>query len=147
MACGAGAWLTSSARRATFERMTGDKIESKIKRDAAKRARQRHLAKLARTECPAIWRGIESLLEPPYTPERLIAFFENRVTYGMIRHWRYGRSKPPAWACRLVADRLDARARLYLKAARAVEKAFGIGRAHDKEGKHLARWRAEQAAA
>lgn len=127
--------------------MTAAKPDSKIERANTKRALRKHRKTLARTDYPIIWQGIEILLEPPYSPKRLTAFFDERVAYETIRNWRYGRSKPPAWACHWVADRLQAQGERLMNAADAIKKAFGPGRGHDKGAKHLAKWRAERAIA
>lgn len=45
---------------------------------------------------------------PAVNRRAILAFFNNRVTWGAIRHWRMGRVEPPQWARNLVKEKIDA---------------------------------------
>jgi hypothetical protein len=91
------------------------------------------------------WACMVHLLEPPYSPAKLTAFFHGRASYGQIRHWRYGHCEPPPWA--IEPMRQEFRKRIAIMNAK-IESLNNIHR-HESAGKrgtrHLGAWRERKA--
>jgi hypothetical protein len=45
-------------------------------------------------------------LAPSRTRQEIMALFENRVSWGAIRHWRAGRRRPSQWAVECLRQRV-----------------------------------------
>lgn len=94
----------------------------------------------------AFWRTMVNLIDPPYTREKLTAFFDNRASYDSIRHWRYGHSYPPRWAYDLIhRNTLRRIAELQAVVAQARQIQTSPGQGWNKGAKTLAVWRERKA--
>jgi hypothetical protein len=96
-----------------------------------------------KTEASPFWRAMVLLIEPPYTRDKLVNFFEHRAQYAAIRNWRYGHRIPPDWASEMIRHELEQRATALKSAARSLAKR-GPGPAI-RGTAQLHAWRARQA--
>ena len=62
-----------------------------------------------------------SSVVPSGNRRAILAIFENRITWGAIRHWRKGRRTPPQWARKLIAEHLAHGARRYAQPLEALQ--------------------------
>lgn len=93
----------------------------------------------------AIRAAIDYLVPAPAKPADLIAIFDGRANYGMIRNWKYGLAFPPPWAMDLLQRRLNERAAQPLQKAKAIAGVQGPGMGWNKGAKTLAVWRERKA--
>ncbi len=89
-------------------------------------------------------RAIKVACDPyPVTRQRLLDLFDNRAPFTSIRSWRYGWSRPPAWAAELLQAKINARLKeLYRVLATIEGRLSGPG---ERGTRHLAAWRERKA--
>lgn len=121
--------------------------ESRIARAMqANGARNHHAALEKKHGTATFWRTMVNLIDPPYTREKLTAFFDNRASYDSIRHWRYGHSYPPRWAYDLIhRNTLRRIAELHAVVEQARQIKTSPGQGWNKGAKTLAVWRERKA--
>lgn len=152
----AGAWQVVASQ-------AGAHVNSKQKRE---RRRKRHLRELrAQMQHMRVGRrvalaqkapwgskppnearqAIEKLLgKPPIPPAKLVALFEGRANWHLIRGWRYGSCKMPQWAADHVARLLKRQAEELLSIG-AKAKAAGNPNGAAGNARALRAWRAQKA--
>jgi hypothetical protein len=96
-----------------------------------------------KTEASPFWRAMVLLIEPPYTRDKLVNFFDHRAQYAAIRNWRYGHRIPPDWASEMIRHELERRAAALKSVAHSLAKR-GPGPAI-RGTAQLHAWRAKQA--
>lgn len=109
---------------------------------------RKHRESLPRNSRPPNFRTIiDWLVPPPASQANLVALFDGRANYGMIRHWKYGRAKPPAWAVELACEKLRAQIEPAEKALQRARQWIGADQqAKGAAGaKALAAWRERKA--
>jgi hypothetical protein len=82
----------------------------------------------------------------PVTQQRLLKLFDGRASLAIIKQWRYGWCRPPAWAADLLKAKLDVRLRQLYQVLAALEKQAAGGNKRGAAGaKALAAWRERKA--
>lgn len=88
--------------------------------------------------------AIKVALDPyPVTQQRLLDIFKGRASFTSIRSWRYGWSRPPMWAVKMLQAKIEARRRELYRVLDMLEgRTGGPG---ERGSRHLAAWRERKA--
>ena len=105
----------------------------KSRRPRATRAHAGHNNKPEINPVPSPFEFACQLLEPPIAQrvlgrrKAILAFFENRYTWGAVKHWAKGRRQAPQWAIDRIIAELRKTAADRMAAADMLEKEKGRG--------------------
>ncbi len=116
-----------------------------IDADSRASGTRKHSESLPRNkQTGGIDRAIKAACDPyPVTRQRLLDLFDNRAPFTSIKLWRYGWTRPPAWAIELLQTKLEARRQeLYRVLATIEGRLSGPG---ERGTRHLAAWRERKA--